>query len=351
MEVQNILHMIGGEGDTSYANNSTIQRTAINKVRPIVEEAILDLYCISFPKKLIMADLGCSSGPNAPLVLSNIIDAISMKCRELNHPLPEFQMFLNDLPGNDFNTIFRSLPGFYEKLKEEKGVDFGLCFVAGVAGSFYGRLFPTRSLHFVHSSYSLHWLSQVPQRLQITLNGGSIYLAKTSPLSVFKAYLAQFQNDFSLFLKLRSEEIVGGGRMVLTLIGKISSDPSNIECCWEPLAQALNDMVIQGVIEQERVDSFNLPYYAPSIHELKDIIETDGSFSLDRLEIIEPGYFKSAQEAAKIVRAITESMLAGHFGEAILDDLFQRYEVVVAEYLSNEKANPIRLVLSMTRKG
>ncbi|KAK7814518.1 3,7-dimethylxanthine N-methyltransferase, partial [Quercus suber] len=80
---------------------------------------------------------------------------------KLNSPLPSLQAFLNDLPGNDFNTIFRSLQSFYRKLETEKGNTFGNCFIAGVPGSFYGRLFPCNSLHFAHSSYAIMWLSEV----------------------------------------------------------------------------------------------------------------------------------------------------------------------------------------------
>ncbi|CAN1299377.1 Probable methyltransferase TCM_000168 [Linum perenne] len=57
-------------------------------------------------------------------------------------PPSEFSVFLNDLPGNDFNTIFVSLPAFQQKLKVEHDKGFDHYFVSGVPDSFYGRLSP-----------------------------------------------------------------------------------------------------------------------------------------------------------------------------------------------------------------
>lgn len=132
----------------------------------MMKEAILDLFKFSpnnmFGESIGIADLGCSSGPNTLLVVSEILNVIYAKWQQLGRPSsPEFRVYLNDLTGNDFNNVFSSLPAFYNKLKEEKRSEFGPCFISGVPGSFYGRIFPTRSLHFVHSSSSLHWLSQV----------------------------------------------------------------------------------------------------------------------------------------------------------------------------------------------
>lgn len=81
----------------------------------------------------------------------------------------------------------------------------------------------------------------------LPLNKGNIYMAKSSPPAVFKAYSDQFQSDFSLFLNLRSEEMTCGGRMVLTLMGRKGEEPSSGDCChvWELLAQALKGMVSQ----------------------------------------------------------------------------------------------------------
>ena len=83
-----------------------------------------------------IADLGCSSGPNTLTVISEIIDVIYSKCSNLGCPTPELRICLNDLYSNDFNDVFGSLPAFYNKLKEEKGTDFGQCFITGVPGSF-----------------------------------------------------------------------------------------------------------------------------------------------------------------------------------------------------------------------
>ncbi|KAF4375502.1 hypothetical protein F8388_024161 [Cannabis sativa] len=106
------------------------------------------------------SDLGCSSGPNTLTAVSTIFDIIEASCQSLNINTPTFQVFLNDLPGNDFNAVFQSLSSFYEKLKKEKGDKFGPCFITAMPGSFYERLFPDNSIHIVHSSYSLQWLSK-----------------------------------------------------------------------------------------------------------------------------------------------------------------------------------------------
>ncbi|MBA0688318.1 hypothetical protein Goari_006118 [Gossypium aridum] len=245
MEVVQVLHMNGGVGETSYANNSFVQQKVITMTKPITEDAITKLYCSTYPEEIAIADLGCSSGPNTFFVVSELIKVVDSARRKISQKSPEYQVFLNDLPGNDFNTIFRSLSIFRNKLREQLGPGIGPCFFTGVPGSFYGRLFRKNSLHFVHSSYSLQWLSQVPQGLES--NKGNIYMASTSPPNVLKAYYEQFQQDFSLFLKCRSEELVDGGRMVLTFLGRRTDDPSSKECCyiWELLAMALNDMVLE----------------------------------------------------------------------------------------------------------
>ncbi|KAF3583944.1 hypothetical protein F2Q69_00027121 [Brassica cretica] len=171
MEVMRILHMNKGNGETSYAKNSTAQSNIISQGRRVLDETLKKLMMSSSEiSSFGIADLGCSSGPNSLLSISNIVDTIQNLCPDLHRPVPELRVSLNDLPSNDFNYIFASLPEFYDRLKKKENSNKaalgfqrggGPCFVSAVPGSFYGRLFPFRSLHFVHSSSSLHWLSQV----------------------------------------------------------------------------------------------------------------------------------------------------------------------------------------------
>ncbi|KAL3506342.1 hypothetical protein ACH5RR_031724 [Cinchona calisaya] len=364
MDVIEVLHMNGGIGDTSYANNSLVQQKVILMTRPISEAAITDLCCSIFPTKSIcIADLGCSSGPNTFLAVSELIKTVDKIRKNLVHKSPEYQIFLNDLPSNDFNTIFKSVPRFQEKLAKQMESGFGPCFFSGVPGSFYQRLFPTKSLHFVHSSYSLQWLSQVPD-LEET-NKGNIYMASSSPPSVIKAYFKQFEKDFSTFLNCRAEELVSGGRMVLTILGRKNEDPCSKEGCyiWELLALALNDMVSEGLIEEEKLDSFNIPQYTPSPAEIKSLVEREGSFSIDRVEsteihwtaynneFLEFNEFKDCgYNVAKCMRAVAEPLLLSHFGEEIIEDVFNRYNKILADRMSNEKTEFINVIFSLKKR-
>ena len=149
-----------------------LQNKILSITKPFFEAAIEDYLTTFryFPETMAIAELGCSSGPNTLTAVSEILDKVAEKFMEFGHrKSPKFMVFLNDLPGNDFNAVFASWASFHAKLKEEKGSDFGPCFIAGLPGGFHGRLLPNDCLHIVHSSSSLHWLSQVRHTWQYDL--------------------------------------------------------------------------------------------------------------------------------------------------------------------------------------
>lgn len=149
-----------GEGKTSYANNSDFQRVIASVTRKARRDMAAALYrAMGRPASLAIADLGCATGPNALLMVSDAVEAVLAENRkgrrageEEDEP-PQLHVFLNDLPANDFNAVFRLLPS-------SPLAAIG-CFVSAWPGSFYGRLFPQASLDYVVSSSSLHFLSKV----------------------------------------------------------------------------------------------------------------------------------------------------------------------------------------------
>nr|GMD85496.1 salicylate carboxymethyltransferase-like [Ipomoea batatas] len=366
MNVAEVLHMNGGNGLTSYANNSLLQRNVIHMTKPITQQAMTSLYTsLDNPKTISIADLGCSSGPNTFLAISNLVKAVDDHRKKLRRPhSPEFQIYLNDLPTNDFNTIFQSLP---KHRREIAGDGSGLCFFNGVPGSFYGRLFPTDSLHFVHSSYSLNWLSQVPKGIKEN-KGNIISVATASPPNVIKAYNDQFETDFSTHLKCRSKELISGGKMVLTMQGIKSENPTFYK--WELLALAINDLVLEGLVEEEKLNSFNFPLYLPTLPEIKSVVEKDGSFTIDCLHasqihwtgigiednddnitVSDEDINGAGNNVAMFMRAGLEPVLVSHFGEGIIDELFHRYSNKIAHSMSTypEKAEVTSVTVSVTK--
>ncbi|XP_006349443.1 salicylate carboxymethyltransferase-like [Solanum tuberosum] len=354
MEVTKVLHMNGGIRNSSYAKNSLLQQKVILMTKSITNKVISTLYNNLSPGETIrIADLGCSSGPNTFLTISQLIQTIHEECKSNSQQQsPEIHVFLNDLPSNDFNSIFRSLPTFYEDLRKQNMGGDGL-FVTGVAGSFYTRLFPSKTLHFVHSSYSLHWLSQVPDGIES--NKGNIYVASTSPPSVVKAYYEQYERDFVNFLKYRSKELADGGCMILTILGKKNEDRFSKGACYllEPMARALRELVVEGSIEEEKVYTFNIPAYYPSLREVMYIVDKEGSFTIDILKTCELHKDDFDENMAQCVRAFTEPLLVSHFGdnEILIDQVFHKCREIYVNFMTIEKTTFTNVIVSLIKRN
>ncbi|TXG59695.1 hypothetical protein EZV62_014268 [Acer yangbiense] len=348
MDVEKLFHMTGGAGPTSYAKNSYLQKNVSDMVKHITLETLQELYLELTPKTISIADLGCSSGPNSLATIKAMVETIEKTDRKSGEA-PEFYVYLNDLPTNDFNSVFKALPDFYRQLSVERNGACPFVFISGCPGSFYGRLLPKNSLHFIYSSNSLHWLSKVPPGIYNeegeSVNKGNIYISESSPPVVSMAYFNQFQEDFSLFLGSRSKELVVGGRMVLILLGRLG--PDHVDrgnyILWELLSQSLANLASQGKIEKEKFESYHAHFYAPSKEEIEEQVRREGSFKVDQFQMFQPekknygGSYGSA--VAMAVRAIQESMLRHHFGveDEVLDTLFQIFSRLMDEEMAKEE--------------
>ncbi|KOM37054.1 hypothetical protein LR48_Vigan03g043500 [Vigna angularis] len=332
------------------------------KAKHILEETITTLDCRFSPNCMKVADLGCSVGPNTLLLISNVVSIVDTACTRLNRELPMFQFYLNDLFENDFNTTFKSLPDFYTKLLQNEENRSASCFINATPGSFYGRLFPSNSINLFHSSNSLHWLSQDPLlgcKDVASLNKGHCHIVSTSPTEVYKAYLKQYQQDLKLFLKSRSEELVPGGAMVLLFLGN-QENPRITG--WELISIILNEMFLEGMIEEEKLESFNIPVYEPTVEELRNVILEEGSFLIQRLEILilpwDDGMSEGTDDIkaalmAKHVRAIMEPLMSTKFGAEVITEVFVRYQKKAVHLMEveKEKLEFATIMISMTKNA
>ncbi|XP_061359794.1 loganic acid O-methyltransferase-like [Gastrolobium bilobum] len=323
--VINALPAIGGSGRYSYSKNSYFQKRGSSAEKSKIEEEIhkkLNVKKLTSASNMIhVADLGCATGPNTFMTAQNVLEAIKKKYQSQcqNDAMPEFHVFFNDLPSNDFNTLFTSLPQDRQY------------FSAGVPGSFYDRLFPESSIHFAYSIYALHFLSKSPEKLQ-DMNKGRIHYTSTAPKEVVDAYADQFSKDAGNFLDARAIELVPGGMLVIVTKGVPNGMPFSDTMngmLYDCMGSVLMEISNEGLFDESQVDSFNLPYYAPSPEEMTKMIEVNGQFSIERMELTNPApWLKSIShtipECISHMRAAMDGIFTRQFGNEVTNEMFQR---------------------------
>lgn len=110
---------------------------------------------------------------------------------------------------------------------------------------------------------------------------------------------------------------------------------------------------MQGLIEEKILDEFNIPHYNPSPGEVKQVVECEGSFSIDRLDASQVNWNVYENDGAynitKCIRSVTESLLANQFGHAVMDKLFQRYLEIIADTISKETTHFFSVIVTLTK--
>ncbi|KAL0306320.1 UNVERIFIED_CONTAM: Indole-3-acetate O-methyltransferase 1 [Sesamum radiatum] len=299
MKLERMLSMKGGKGEASYVNNSQAQAQHARSMLHLLRETLDGVRLQSPPDfPFVVADLGCSCGSNTIYMVDVIIQHMAKRYEAAGCDPPEFSAFFSDLPSNDFNTLFQLLPPYGGVSMEEclASNSHRSYFAAGVPGSFYYRLFPAKSVDVFYSAFSLHWLSQVPDvvldKRSTAYNKGRIFIHGASE-STATAYKKQFQSDLAGFLRSRSKEMKSGGSMFLVCLGRTCSDPTDQGRAGllfgTHFQDAWDDLVQEGLITSEKRDNFNIPVYAPSLEDFKEVVEADGSFIVNKLEVFRGG--------------------------------------------------------------
>ncbi|KAG2569571.1 hypothetical protein PVAP13_7NG429500 [Panicum virgatum] len=289
--VKNCFCMEGGQGETSYINNSQVQSRNLEMVVPVLKETLDTIRLPRRPEKLLAAaDLGCSCCQNTLVVADAIVQHMTDMYVSQGHDPPEFCIYFSDLPSNDFNTLFRLLPGLLDK------------------GS---------------PAY----------------NAGKVFVHGASE-AMGAAYRRQFQSDLARFLRCRAAELKRGGAMFLLCLGRPSSaapsDQGRVRLLYGTLFEdSWADLVREGLMDKDKMDGFNVPLYAPTLDEVREAVEAAGAFRINRLEMLtgsppvvdrpdDPGAV--GRTVANNVRSVVGALVDAHVGKALADELFGRLQ-------------------------
>lgn len=83
------------------------------------------------------------------------------------------------------------------------------------------------------------------------------------------------------------------------------------------------------------MDSFNLPIFFSPMKVVKEILERNEYFSLERMEALKSENFYAFPNVHSYVsfyRAVTQDLIEKHFGGAIVDELFNHFSQKVVEF-------------------
>ncbi|XP_055814698.1 loganic acid O-methyltransferase-like [Solanum dulcamara] len=91
---------------------------------------------------------------------------------------------------------------------------------------------------------------------------------------------------------------------------------------------SLVDLVNEGKLDESLVNSFNMPIYFPSPEDMTKVVERNGCFSIERIELTYPKSKLVDEADAKSLminlRVVLEGLFINHFGSKIAEEAFTR---------------------------
>ena len=113
---------------------------------------------------------------------------------------------------------------------------------------------------------------------------------------------------------------------------------------------------MKGKVNEEKVDSFNLPFFYSPLKDLKKILESDEHFTIEQMETVDfknPFIPDNVDMYVYYHRAALEVLIQNYFGVGIVDELFDRFAKKVKEFpdvMDLQKLNLVALFVLLKRK-
>jgi cyclopropane-fatty-acyl-phospholipid synthase len=264
----------GMKGEGYYDRHSGAQSAAIGQVIDWLRQAAQAVPLPPASQPIVVLDLGSSEGRNA--VAAMRVAVVALRARTAQ----PIQTIYSDLASNNFNQLFANLA--------EAGTLADEVYASAAAGSFYGPLMPSGSVHIATCFTALLWLDRLPAE---PVRDFVCYRRPTPPragLTTTPAQSAAFQTqaaaDLQAFLRQRARELVPGGKLVVCVPG----DDTVGRCCdglYDVLNDACLDLVSANRVTCTAHERLTIPVYFRTLAEVREAVESPASSLRDAFTI------------------------------------------------------------------
>ncbi|RSL42166.1 hypothetical protein CEP54_015572 [Fusarium duplospermum] len=238
------------QGKGLYSSHAALQHEAMLKALPLLQQAtntvVTNVNRNSRPMTVV--EYGSAHGNNSIQPMLTILDST---------PPGDIQLIFSDRPENDFNTLSKTVTTWADDLDKTKFPHS--IFPAMVPRSFYRQVVPSLFADLGFSLAALHHLDHVPKDEDGVDH--QILLKRQAHLDLLR------------YLKLRGDEIVPGGSLVLSFVSQSSSGRENYAGLVEACRNAMIDMVKDGTLPGAVAGSFYVPTYNRTLQDVQEVIE------------------------------------------------------------------------------
>ncbi|CUK18009.1 SAM dependent carboxyl methyltransferase [Ruegeria denitrificans] len=250
------------EGMVDYNENSSAQLQLVRLLSPLVRDLVSSMDEPETEFKIV--DYGCGPGVNSIEVVKPAIEACLEKFS--NSPIVVCH---SDQVGNDWNTLFELVEGPTGYTHISKNIR-----TTAAIGSFYNPVTSAASVSIGTCIFASHWLSQ-----GIQLNSpGTIWFADLQG-DARQIVDGIAQNDWTLFLLQRAQELRSGGYLVVGTLGSVPdpSEKNGIAASGRGIYRAIQAvakaMIDDGLISHESLGSFLFSLWFMTEAEAKYALE------------------------------------------------------------------------------
>jgi hypothetical protein len=233
-----LLRPTGGmEGGGAYNQYAIVQSAGAVAAIKLLEGAADNVELGSDDGPIVLVDYGSSQGRNSLAPVRAAIDTLRLRVSS-DRPI---LVFHEDLPLNDFNTLFAVLEGDPQSyLRDRPNI-----FASAIARSFYEPVLPPNCVHLGWSAYAAMWLSYIPRTIP-----GHFWIPR-SPSEVRAEFEAQAAADWVCFLELRATELRSGGKLVVVVPGVSDTGEHGFGPVLDDANESLARLVESGLVKAE----------------------------------------------------------------------------------------------------